>query len=76
MNKIILDKEKKIELRILEDSICNISKDYEFNELNIIIFNNAKFIVNHYSEIKDKHLNINIKQNDNSEFLYNHSFIN
>lgn len=76
MNKIILDKERNIELKVFEDSICNINKDYEFNELNIVLDDNVKFIINHYSEIKDKDLNINIIQNDNSEFLYNHSFVN
>lgn len=76
MNKIILDKDKNIELIINEDSICNISKDYEINELNIKINNNAMFIINHYSEINDNKLYIKIKQNDNSKFVYNHSFIN
>lgn len=76
MNKIILDKSNNIELNVSEDSICNISKDYEINELNIILSDNVKFIINHYSEIKDNNLNINIFQNNNSEFIYNHSFLN
>lgn len=76
MNKIILDKSNNIELNVSEDSICNISKDYEINELNIILSDNVKFIINHYSEIKDNNLNINIIQNNNSEFIYNHSFLN
>lgn len=76
MNKIILDKDKNIELIINEDSICNISKDYEINELIITLNNNVNFILNHYSEISDNKLSIKIKQSFNSEFIYNHSFIN
>lgn len=76
MNKIILDKDKNIELIINEDSICNISKEYEINELNITLNNNVSFILNQYSEISDNKLSIKINQFDNSEFVYNHSFIN
>lgn len=76
MNKIILDKSKFIELNVSEDSICNISKDYVLNELNVNISDNVKFVINHYSEIKDNNLNVNIFQNNNSEFIYNHSFLN
>lgn len=76
MNKILLDKEKKVELEVIEDSICNINKNIELEELNIILKNNAKFIINHYSEIKENKTNINIYQYDNSEFIYNHSFKN
>lgn len=76
MNKIILDKSKFIELNVSEDSICNISKDYVLNELNVNISDNVKFVINHYSEIKDNNLNVNIFQNNNSEFIYNYSFLN
>ena len=74
MNKIILDKGVK-EIVIVEDSICNISKDLYINDLSIEIKDNVKFIINHYSELNNK-LNIKILQNNNSEFIYNHSFIN
>ena len=76
MNKIILDNNKNIELNIYEDSICNISKEYEINTLSITLENNIKFIINHYSEIDNNELKINIIEKDNAEFIYNHSFIN
>lgn len=74
MNKIVLDKENIINLKIEEDSICNISKDYIIKELNIDIKDNVIFELNHYSEINNT-LKINITQNNNSKFIYNHSFI-
>jgi len=76
MNKIILDKESKVDLRVFEDSECFINEEYEISELNIYLENNVKFIVNHISNIKNNDLNINIKQENNSEFIYNHNFIN
>ena len=75
MNKIVLDKENIINLKIEEDSICNIGKDYKIKELNIELLDNVLFILNDYSEIDDSILKINIIQNNNSKFLYNHSFI-
>lgn len=75
MNKIVLDKENIINLKIEKDSICNIGKDYKIKELNIELLDNVSFILNDYSEIDDSILKINIKQNNNSKFLYNHSFI-
>ncbi len=74
MNKIVLDKENIINLKIEEDSICNVSKDYIIKELNIDIKDNVIFELNHYSEINNT-LKINITQNNNSKFIYNHSFI-
>jgi len=73
MNKLILDKEKK-ELVIKEDTICDI--DYEITLLNIKVLDNVKFIINHYVEIKDNNMIINVEQNNNSEFIYNHRFKN
>lgn len=75
MNKIVLDKENIINLKIEKDSICNIGTDYKIKELNIELLDNVLFILNDYSEIDDSILKINIIQNNNSKFLYNHSFI-
>ena len=76
MNKIILDNEKIIKLCIDTDSICDISKFYDINELNIKIKDNIRFVLNHYSEIENnRNILINIEQNNNSEFIYNHSFM-
>lgn len=75
MNKIVLDKENIINLKIEKDSICNIGKDYKIKELNIELLDNVLFILNDYSEIDDSILKMNIIQNNNSKFLYNHSFI-
>lgn len=74
MNKIVLDKESVINLNIKENSICNISKKYNIKELNIVLEDNIEFIINHYSEIIENSLKINIIQNNNSIFNYNHSF--
>lgn len=76
MNKILLDNRSIIDLNIIEDTICNISNEYNINELNINIKDDVKLIINHYKEIENNTLNINIKQENNSEFIYNHSFIN
>lgn len=76
MNKIILDSNDIINIKIDKDSICNIDKSYNIRTINIELMDNIKFIINHYSEIDKNNLIINIKQNDNSEFIYNHSFIN
>jgi len=76
MNKILLDNRSIIDLNIIEDTICNISNEYNINELNINIKDNVKLVINHYKEIENNTLNINIKQENNSEFIYNHSFIN
>lgn len=75
MNKLVLDKENIINICIDKDTICNINKEYNINELNIELKDNIKFIINHYSEIDKSELKINIIENNNSEFLYNHSFI-
>ena len=74
MNKIILDKESVINLDIKENSICNIGKDYNIKELNINIVDNVELVINHYSEVIENELKINIIQNNNSIFNYNHSF--
>ena len=76
MNKIILDNNNIINIKVKNDSICNIDKSYNIHELNIEIYNGVKFIINQYSEIEKSNLNINIKQNNESVFIYNHSFIN
>ena len=44
MNKIVLDKESIINLYIVENSICNIGKDYSINKLNIVLEDNVEFI--------------------------------
>ena len=75
MNKLVLDKENITNICIDKDTICNINKEYNINELNIELKDNVKFIINHYSEIDKSELKINITENNNSEFLYNHSFI-
>ena len=74
MNKIILDKVKKINLNIKEDTVCNINNRLDLEELNIIIEDNNKFIINEYSEIEKKDYKISIIQYNNTEFIYNHSF--
>ena len=75
MNKLVLDKENIINISIDKDTICNINKEYNIKELNIKLKDNVKFIINHYSEIYKSELKINIIEKNNSEFLYNHSFI-
>ncbi len=75
MNKIVLDKESIINLYIVENSICNIGKDYSINKLNIVLEDNVEFILNHYDEVLENKLNINIIQSNNSIFKYNHSFM-
>lgn len=74
MNKIVLDKESVINLNIKENSICNIGKNYNIKELNIVLLDNVEFTINHYSEIIENSLKINVIQNNNSIFNYNHSF--
>lgn len=76
MNKIVLDKEKIINLNVIENTIYIIKKENNINELNINIKDNVKLIINQYSEVKENNLKINVEQNNNSEFIYNHSFIN
>ena len=76
MNKIILDNSNIIELNVNKDTTIDINKDYNINSLNINILDNTSLIINHYNEINNNNLNINIKQNNNSNFIYNHSFIN
>jgi len=76
MNKILLDNSSIIDLNIEENTICCIDKYYNIKELNIYLNNNTKLIINHYNEIDNDGLNINIKQEDNSEFIYNHRFRN
>ena len=75
MNKIILDNEKIIELNILEDSVCNIKNRCDIEKIIIKLNDNVEFILNEYSEIKKRDYKIEIIQNNNSSFIYNHSFI-
>lgn len=75
MNKIVLDKESIINLDIKENSICNIDKNYYLKELNIFIDDGVEFTINHYSEVIENDLKINIVQYNNSIFNYNHSFV-
>lgn len=76
MNKIVLDKERIVNLNIQENSICNIDKSYDISEINIVLNDNVEFIINQYSEGILNDLNINIIENNNSNFIYNHSFRN
>ena len=76
MNKIVLDNKNIINLKVLEDSICNINKSYKINELNIELNDGVNLVINHYSEIDDLQCKINITQNSNTKIEYNHSFIN
>ena len=75
MNKIIVDKEKIIELNILEDSVCNIKNRYDIEKIIIKLNDNVEFILNEYSEIEKRDYSIEVIQNNNSSFIYNHSFI-
>ena len=74
MNKIVLDKVNIINLSIKEDTLINITNRLDVEEINIDISDNCKLIINEYSEIKEKDYKINIIQNNNTEFIYNHSF--
>lgn len=75
MNKIVLDKEKNIKLNVSEDTICIVPKENNINDLNINISDGVKLIINQYSEIIENNLFIRINQSNNSDFIYNHSFI-
>lgn len=75
MNKIVLDKEKNINLNVSENTICIIPKENNINDLNINISDGVKLIINQYSEIIENNLFIRINQSNNSDFIYNHSFI-
>ena len=75
MNKIILDKENNIELNILEDSVCNIKNRCDIEKIIIKLNDNVEFILNEYSEIEKRDYSIEVIQNNNSSFIYNHSFI-
>ena len=75
MNKIVLDKEKNINLNVSEDTICIIPKENNINDLNINISDGVKLIINQYSEVIENNLFIRINQSNNSDFIYNHSFV-
>ena len=75
MNKIVLDKEKNINLNVSEDTTCTIQKENNINDLNINISDGVKLIINQYSEVIENNLFIRINQSNNSDFIYNHSFI-
>lgn len=74
MNKIILDNESIVNLNIKEDSVCNIKNIESLKELKINIENNAKLILNEYSESLERQYIIKITQNSNSLFIYNLNF--
>ena len=48
MNKIVLDKEKNINLNVSEDTTCTIPKENNINDLNINISDGVKLIINQY----------------------------
>lgn len=75
MNKIVLDKEKNINLNVSEDTTCIIPKGNNINDLNINISDGVKLIINQYSEVIENNLFIRINQSNNSDFIYNHSFV-
>lgn len=75
MNKIVLDKEKNINLNVSEDTTCSIPKENNINDLNINISDGVKLIINQYSEVIENNLFIRINQSNNSDFIYNHSFV-
>ena len=75
MNKIVLDKEKNINLNVSEDTTFTIPKENNINDLNINISDGVKLIINQYSEVIENNLFIRINQSNNSDFIYNHSFI-
>ena len=75
MNKIVLDKEKNINLNVSEDTTCTIPKENNINDLNINISDGVKLIINQYSEVIENNLFIRINQSNNSDFIYNHSFV-
>lgn len=75
MNKIIIDGESVVELAVDKDSVCNIKNRNDLNKLSITILDNVTLIINEYSEIDKRDYEINIIQNNNSKFIYNHSFL-
>ena len=75
MNKIVLDKEKNINLNVSEDTTFTIPKENNINDLNINISDGVKLIINQYSEVIENNLFIRINQSNNSDFIYNHSFV-
>lgn len=72
MNKIILDKVNNLSIK--KDTICNINNRTDVEEINIFIESGNKLVINEYSEIEKKDYKLNIVQQDNTEFIYNHSF--
>lgn len=77
MNKILCNNDKIIDIKCDVDSICDIGKDYDIEEMNIELCDNVKLVINHYDEIaSDSRLKISVLQKNGSEFIYNHSFIN
>ena len=72
MKKIIIDKVNN--LRIKKETICNINNRTDVEEINIFIESGNKLVINEYSEIEKKDYKLNIVQQDNTEFIYNHSF--
>lgn len=73
MNKILLDNELIANLNIEEDSILYINNNDTLN-INITINDNKKLIIHEYNE-RSKKYNIKIKQYNNTEFVYNHSYL-
>ena len=60
MNNIILDNSNIV---IDKDSVCEIEN--EINELNIVLNDNASFILNDKKNISSSTLNLNITQKNN-----------
>ena len=68
MNNIILDNSNIV---IDKDSVCEIEN--KINELNIVLNDNASFILNDKRNISSSTLNLNITQKNNTNFTYNAS---
>lgn len=74
MNNIIINK-KENNLSPLKDTIYTImNEDIEF--ININVKSNIKVIINDFRIINKSNTEINIKLNNSSALIYNHSYLN
>ena len=74
MNKLIINNKDNV-LDINEDSLITIFNT-NIKSLDLNIFENTKVIINDFRIINKSSTNININIKDNSNLIYNHSFIN
>jgi len=75
MNKIILDKESVVEITVDKDSICDIRNRNDLVKLKVNLLDNVTLIINEYSEINKRDYEIEVVQNNNSIFIYNHNYM-